>query len=174
VIELMLVVGIMSVVMGIAAFQIGQAQPAFKGDSGMRVIMAQLNMARELAITQRRQMQVIFTAPNLIQITRIEVGGGTTVLSQVPVEGGMQYTLITGIPDTPDGFGIHAAPDFGSATKTIFNTDGTLIDQTGNPLNGTVYLAIPQIARSFRAITILGGTGRVRGYRWDGREWTLA
>ena len=81
-IELMLVLAIMGVVMGMALLQIGQAQPSLKGDGAMRALMAQLNTARELSISQRRQMQVIFTAPSTVQIVRQDVPAGTTSVSR--------------------------------------------------------------------------------------------
>jgi prepilin-type N-terminal cleavage/methylation domain-containing protein len=177
-VELMLVVGIMGVVMSIAMFQIGAARPAFKGDAAMRTIMAQLNTARELSISQRRQMQVNFIAPSTVQIVRQEVPAGTTTtLSTVPIEGGLSFGLIAGVGDTPDLFGISGGTTgiaFGTATQILFSSDGTVIDQAGNPLNGTVFMAIPASARSFRAITVFGGTGRIRGFKWDGRQWVLA
>jgi prepilin-type N-terminal cleavage/methylation domain-containing protein len=174
-IELLLVLGISGVVMGIAVFQIGAVQPSMKGDGAMRVIMAQLNTARELSISQRRQMQVNFLGTGQIQIVRQEIPAGTTALPTVSVEGGLKYGLIAGIADTPDGFGLKAGGiAFGTATAYLFNSDGTLIDQNGNPLNGTIFLAIPGVARSFRAVTVMGGTGRIRGYKWDGHSWILA
>jgi prepilin-type N-terminal cleavage/methylation domain-containing protein len=174
-IELLLVLAIMGVVMSMAMLQIGQAQPSMKGDGAMRTMMAQLNTARELSISQRRQMQVIFTAPSTVQIVRQEIPAGTTILSTVPIEGTLQYGLIAGVIDTPDGFGLKAGGiAFGTATALLFNSDGTLIDQNGNPLNGTVFMAIPAVARSFRAVTVMGGTGRIRGFKWDGLHWVLA
>jgi hypothetical protein len=34
-------------------------------------------------------------------------------------------------------------------------------------------LAIPNIGESARAVTVLGSTGRVRGYRWNGTNWKV-
>jgi hypothetical protein len=36
-----------------------------------------------------------------------------------------------------------------------------------------VFLAIPNAGFSSRAVTVLGATGRVRGYRWIGNQWTV-
>ena len=174
IVETVIVLGVMSVVGSMAALQIGSVQPALKGDGAMRVMISQLNTARELSITQRRQMQVEFVGANSVRITRQEIPVGSTVLSTVPVEGGIQYSLISGVPDTPDGFGHASAVDFGAATSIFFTSDGSLINQSGNPLNGTVYVSVPGVARSLRAITILGGTGRIRGYKWDGHQWVLS
>jgi prepilin-type N-terminal cleavage/methylation domain-containing protein len=173
VMELLMTVSLISIVSTMAVIQVGLAQPAMKGDGALRVLIAQLNSARELSISQRRQMQVNFIAPNQVQIVRQEVPAGTTVLSTVYIEGGIQYSLMAGVPDTPDGFGNAVAVNFGAAQKVFFNSDGTLIDQGGNPLNGSVFTALPSQPRSFRALTILGGTGRIRGYRWDSAHWVL-
>jgi hypothetical protein len=172
-IESLMIVGIVSVIASAAVAQIGQSGPALKGDAAMRVIVAQLNSARELSISQRREMQVVFIPPNTMQIIRQEVPAGATVLSSIALENGIQFILMPGAPDTPDAFGMHSAVDFGIAANIYFNSDGTLIDQSGNPDNGTVFLALPSRVQSFRAVTILGGTGRIRGYRWNGTQWSM-
>ncbi len=86
-------------------------------------------------------------------------------------EGGVQYGLIPGIGDTPDGFGAGNGVAFGLTTSLTFNTDGNLVDDAGNPINGTVFLAIANIKQSQRAVTVMGSTGRVRGFKWTGSGW---
>jgi prepilin-type N-terminal cleavage/methylation domain-containing protein len=169
--ELMLTIGIIGVISAIAVVQFGTAQQSIKGDGVMRVVLAQMNIARELAISQRRNMQLSFLTPNALQIVRQNVPSGTTVVGSVVFESGAQYYLAPGLPDTPDGFGRTTAVDFGAATAVMFTSDGTCIDQTGNPVNGTIFVGLPGQLLSSRAITILGGTGRVRGYRWNGLKW---
>jgi hypothetical protein len=156
---------------------IGQSVPGYKGDGAMRVVMSQMNLARELAITQRRNIRLsMVNGGNTVQIIREEVTNPltTTVLSAVPLEGGAGFNLIPSVTaDTPDAFGNSAAVYFGAATLVRFGTDGSLLDQSGNPLNGSVFISIPKQARSLRAVTVLGSTGRIRAYRWDGRQWKL-
>jgi prepilin-type N-terminal cleavage/methylation domain-containing protein len=169
--ELMVVVAIMGITAAMAVFQAQVSMPSIRGDAGMRVVMAQLNTARELAISQRRNIQVNFVAPNEIQLVRQDIPNGTTVLSLVPFESNVQFLQFAGVPDTPDAFGSASAVDFGAATSMFFTSEGTFIDQSGVALNGTVFLGIPNESRSARAVTILGATGRVRGYRWNGSQW---
>ena len=97
-------------------------------------------------------------------------------LDSVRLESGLQFLLLAGAPDTPMRFGLKRPSGiaFGAATQILFNSDGTLIDQNGNPLNGTVFIEIPGMAPSYRAVTVLGGTGRIRGYKWNGVVWVLA
>ena len=103
-------------------------------------------------------------------------GPATTVLSTVFLEGGIQYSLVNGLPDTPDAFGIGAPIDFGVVTNIKFTPDGTLVNpgRTVRHINGdSVFFAIPNLDLSARAITVLGSTGRIRAYRWNGRLWKL-
>ena len=54
----------------------------------------------------------------------------------------------------------------------LFQSDGELVDgATFQPINGTVFLGFPGKNTSARAITVLGGTGRVRGWKGTGANW---
>lgn len=181
-IELMLVTGIMGVVTGIAVVQIGSSKQGLVGDGAMRVVLSQLNQAKQLAITQRRNMRLTFANNNSVQIIREEVPGPTlTTISTVPFEGGMQFLRIGALPDltTAPLTEVPANPAgvalaFAGATQIRFAPDGTLVDENGNTLNGTVFLAhVATEVMSARALTIFGATGRVRAFRWDGSSWKV-
>lgn len=174
IIELIVVLGIVFVIAGMAGLQIIQARPAFQGDSAMRVVLSQMRAARELAITERRFVRVVFVPASVIQTVRENVPGGTTTtLSSVDLEGGFEFQLTSGLPDTPDAFGNTNAVSFGTATAVKFTPDGTLVNQDGVTINGSVFVGQTGITLASRAITVLGSTGRIRGYRWDGRAWKL-
>lgn len=170
-IEMMLVVCVIGIMAAMATFQIGSVRPGMQGDGAMRVVMAELNGAREMAIAQRRYMGISFVGTNRIQVIRQDLPNGTTTLRDVAFESGVQYGLISGIADRPDAFGNGSSKSFGAATAIMFSTDGSLIDSGGAPVNGTVFVTIPGVALSFRAITVQGSTGRVRGYKWTGGQW---
>ena len=84
-----------------------------------------------------------------------------------------------GMPDTPDTFGVPGGGSgimFGSVTGgppsgMEFQSDGTFTDGTGVPINGTVFMGITNIPASARAVTVLGNTGRIRGYHGTGTGW---
>jgi prepilin-type N-terminal cleavage/methylation domain-containing protein len=182
--ELMLVVGITGVISAIAMVQIGSTNASMKGDGAMRVVVSQLNQAREMSITQRRYMRVTFdTVANTVSVTREEVTGGTTTtLSTIPFEGGAVFMLTSGLPDSPDAFGKATSTSFtsgegtfasatGSTSVAKFAPDGTLVDWNGQSTNGTVFTALATSKLSARAVTVLGSTGRIRAYRWNGQAW---
>ena len=166
----------MAILSGMAVFQLGASRPAALGDGALRVLLSQMNAARELAITQRRNMRLTFTNANQVQIIREEVPGPTlTTIRSVLFESGIQFVLITGLPDTPDAFGNSGPVVFASATGTPpevkFTPEGVFVNQDGVTLNGSVFVALPAQALSARSVTIFGSTGRIRAYRWDGRAW---
>ena len=56
----------------------------------------------------------------------------------------------------------------GGPTKSGHRTPAVIVNV---PVNGTVYLGIPNQTLANRAITIAGGTGRPQGYAWSGTRW---
>jgi prepilin-type N-terminal cleavage/methylation domain-containing protein len=173
-IEMMLVVCVISILAAMVIPQIGAVRPQFQGDGVMRVVMGELNAAREMAIAQRRAMRLGFVGTNRLQIVREEIGGQTTVVRDVYFEAGVHYGLAAGAGDTPDGYGNSSATYFNGAAQVKFNTEGSLVDEANAPVNGTVFLMIPNQPLSFRAVTIQGAIGRVRGFKWIGTQWRRA
>jgi type II secretory pathway pseudopilin PulG len=183
-VEMMLVVGLAGLMTGMAVIQIGSSRPFTIGNGGMRVILGLMNQARQISIQQRRYVRVVFTTPNLMQIIREDTtttgacGVTCTTLSSAVLEGNMQFAIVP-VADTPDGFGFNAAAfngspvAFGTVTSVKFAPNGTLVNQDGALTNGTVFLAVPSTVLSSRAVTVLGATGRIRGYRWDGKQWNV-
>jgi prepilin-type N-terminal cleavage/methylation domain-containing protein len=178
-IEMMVVVGLVGVMTSMAVVQIANSRTALKGDGGMRVILSQVNTARELAISQRKYMRLNFVAPNLMQIVREDTPLTTTVIFSVVLEGGVTFTVPTMIPltDTGDGpsmGGVASANgiNFGGVTNVKFTPEGMLVNQDGLTTSGTICMQIPGLTLSARAVTVLGSTGRVRGWRWNGKVWT--
>lgn len=169
-IEMMVVTGVIAVGASFSVVQAEQAFAHYRANAAMRAVEAQLTIARNLAITQRRNMIVQCLAPNQVQVTRQDVPAGTTMLSTRTLGYGTTFHRFTGETDTPDAFGINADCDFGATTTTAsFTPDGAFVNQLGLPINGTVYLGIPTDVKTIRAVTVFGTTGRVRGYRWT---WT--
>jgi prepilin-type N-terminal cleavage/methylation domain-containing protein len=171
-VELMLAVAIIGLLSGMVMFSIGNTRPGLQADGAMRVMMSQLNAARETAISQRRLVEVSFTNQSWVRVTRRNLPNGTTVLADVPFEGGVQFGLVAGVADTPDGFGNLQPVNFGAALTVMFNTEGMLVDNGGLPVNGSIFVLLPNQPNSLRAVTVLGATGRVRGFRWNGGQWT--
>jgi hypothetical protein len=90
------------------------------------------------------------------------------------------------LPDTPMAFGNTQAinlaqPSGGGAWGVMFTTSGALVGTSSlaamnlignsNPVNASIFIGIPPKTSTARAVTVLGATGRVRSYSWDGTQW---
>jgi len=170
-VEVSVVILLISVVAGFALLNIEGIMPGLDANAALSQTVAELRRGRELAIAQRRNIELTFPTNNQIQLVRFDVPNGRTVLSTVTLENGVEFLLFSGVPDTPDSFGRGDAIDFGGSNTLIFLSDGTLVDDAGNPVHGSVFLGLPDHPETARAVTMVGATGRVRGYRWTGSSW---
>lgn len=175
VLELLLVCAMAGTLMVVAAFGLGQSRNAAKARGALAVVKQQISYARELSISQQRDIRIEFNVPDEIKIVRIDrpSTAGETVLSTVRFEGGMTFQKVGGMPETPDPWGGTTAIAFGSATSIRFRSgDGALIDQTDASVNGRVFLAHTSgRVDSAGVVSIFGPTGRVRSYRLVGSTW---
>ena len=175
--ELLVAVAIISVILGMALLNYGNILPNFRANSAMDQLLYQLRSARERAIAHRREVQVQFVGTSQLTITEIWLLGTAPPASTVSFEGGAQYIILPGVPDLPAPFNFgNTAPVYfggvsGGPPIMKFSTTGALVDGGNTLVNGTVFMGIPGRPSTARAISILGATGRVREYHWDGSQW---
>lgn len=170
-VEILGVLFLVAVVSAIGAGTFRTTAAVLRGDAGMHMLVWQLKVAREAAINQRREVEVIFTNPNIVTVVRQEIPAGATVISNAVIEQHIEFRQFSGVPDTPSSFGSASPVAFASATRILFTSDGMLIDQAGNVLNGTIFLGQVGNPMSARAVTIFGPTAMIRTYRWSGSAW---
>jgi Tfp pilus assembly protein FimT len=169
--EAVIVICLLSVVSGFAVLNAGAVLPGMSANAAMRQTVAQLRRGRELALSQRRNIELRFLGTNQIELVRYDVPSGTTVLSTVTLEGKNGFRLFSGIPDTPDGFGNGSAVSLSGSPSWMFLSNGILVDSATNPANGSIFLGQSQHPETARAVTILGATGRIRDYKWTRGTW---
>jgi len=163
---------ITGIVTGFALMKADPVMSGMKANKAMYQTVAQLRRGRNLAIAQRRSIQLRYLDEYRLQLVRNELPAGEFPLNTMSLENNCQLIKFADIPeDTPDKFGNNSAFDFGNAATLTFLSDGTLVKETGDPVNGTIFLGLPGHPEMARAITILGATGRIRGYRWTGEKW---
>jgi prepilin-type N-terminal cleavage/methylation domain-containing protein len=173
--EILTALAIISIILAMAILNYGSILPNFKANSAMDQLLYRLRSAREQAIAHRRQVQVEFVGNTQIRMTEIWLTGIAPPPSTYSFEGGAQFITFASLPDTPMAFGSGAPVYFGGISGgppiMKFTTNGSFIDGGNTLVNGSVFLGIPGRASTARAITILGATGRVREYHWDGTQW---
>jgi type II secretory pathway pseudopilin PulG len=189
-VELVTVVGITFVLASMAVMSTRSSTYASRANDAMFQVITQLRTAREIAVTKRRNVLVTFTAPNQIQIAVQTLTGEAPATPIAPiflndgVPGGDIFYVYPGVPDTPMNFGNANALNFSPASggtaglSIMFSTSGSLVGTTGssgfnvvgnnNPVNASIFTAIPGQPNTARAVTVMGTTGRVRSYSWTG------
>ncbi len=181
--ETVVVIGMMMVMMSFAIFKSTNMIPNYKADNAQDVVVSTLRQARQLAITQRRDVQ-IWIDQNLTGVDQVQhinyqvvtIGGDQPQpVVSVGIPKGAQLVLEAGVPDTPMAFGnassVYIGNVGGGPPIMKFRSTGGFTDPNYAPLNGSIFIGVPGQAFTARAVTIMGGTGRVRPYTWSGAVW---
>jgi Tfp pilus assembly protein FimT len=174
-IELLIVVLVLMTVSAMAIVQLAPTVQQQQANAAMIEIASELRQAREIAMTERRDIQVSFPSNNQITLTRMNLPAGQAVIATMPIQAPAVFMLNPGTPDTPDAFGNAGAIEFGNVVggppTMLFQSDGTFVDTGGNILNGTVFISIPNSPTATRAVTVVGATGRIRMYKANPTGW---
>jgi len=176
-VEAMIVVAVVLAIVGLAIFQIAPSMKGAKSQAALETTLGVLRRYHEAAVDQRRIYQVVFTQPGTIQVN-VETFDADGSVSWLPVEtyqlpAETQFVCVSGIPTVapPDGLGhgvnsIDFMVDNGGGYNTVvFQKDGRATDTLGRLNNGVLYIAQPGELNSSKAVTVLGATGRVKGWR---------
>ncbi len=194
-IELLTVVGITLLLAGIATVGLTPLLRQQHITEAYNTTLAAMRLARDNAVSQRTSYSVTFAnavSPSpypTITVTPMVAGFQgdlNTYVYQLPTD--VSFLALPGLPTTsttvPDGYGsgataidfgwtingvgtggqatIYFCPDGSSQRSPNTNNDGSC---PGTWDGGVVYLARQGDLMSSRAITLWGGTGRIRGWR---------
>jgi len=154
--------------------------PLFKQnhvDQAYDTTLSVLRSYRNQSIEQSKRYILTFTAPGTITVqywgVAVPVSPAPVTIATYTLPSDMQFAVQSGFPAaTPDSQGT-AAISLNACTVVeagnpclIFYPDGSAQDDSGNYNSGVVYITRPTSNMySSRAITVMGTTGRVRGWR---------
>jgi prepilin-type N-terminal cleavage/methylation domain-containing protein len=187
-IEMLIVLTIIMIVMGTAFIQIAPALKNAKSETGLQTVLGQMRRAHELAVDRRIVYRVSFNAPRTIQLDQVAIDPATlaktfTLQSRIDLPSDISFATVTGIPTAativPEGYGngsvaIDFDRDFGGGgTEVYFQRDGRALDASNRLNNGLVYVCRTAEYRSCRAVSLVGATGRSKGWRLNaaGNGW---
>lgn len=186
--EVMTVLAISIIVTVISVVSVVPMMAQYRVANAYNTTLAAMRQARDNAVSQRTSYSVTFSnsaTPNTITVAPTLTGfqgDQNTVIYKLPTDVSFYAASAVGSTPPPDGFGTGAyAIDFGytangvgaGAQPTIyFCPDGSAQDAEGGAGNcsgswdgGVVYVARSTDVLSSRAISLWGGTGRMRGWR---------
>jgi len=176
-IESLIALAVIGVVSGMTLLGFQTMLPNSKANSATDQLLYQLRSAREIAIGHRCEVQVQFVGNNQLTLTQIYFVGNPPAPVTTTLQGGAQYLVYPSVPDLPKPFnyGNGAAIEIGGVgggpPVMMFNANGAFVNVANTPINGTVFLGLPGNPSTARAISILGATGRVRQYHYNGTAW---
>lgn len=175
--EMVVTVGVLMLAAAVAVMNISSALRHSRVEDAYQITIGQLRLARQMAIDKRTVCRVDFNAPRTISVTQAFADGTPSQTETLDLPQDTQYVIVPGMPSppapTPDNLGNgDSAIDFdqvvgGGGTTIFFQPDGSALDAAGRVNDGVVYIARPGELAGAHAITILGTTGRIRG-------WTLS
>jgi type II secretory pathway pseudopilin PulG len=173
--ELVVTLGILMVAGAIAVMNISGAVRGSHVETAYQETLDQLRFARQVAIDKRTVVRVDFAAPGSVSVTQAFADGTPVQTETITLPTDVQYVVVAGMlsppPPPPDNIGGgNIAIDFdrekaGSGTTIYFQPDGSALDAVGVSNDGVIYVARPNELSGARAITLLGTTGRIRGWR---------
>lgn len=184
-------VSVLAIIIVLAAISFVSLVPLMKQQrvvNAYNTTLSAMRQARDNAVSQRTSYRVTFatsTSPVTNTITVAPMlttfqGAQNSVTYQLPTD--VSFLAQSGLPATaPDGYGSglvaidlgYTAHANGGAQTIYFCPDGSVQDDStgncaGNWDGGVVYIARAGDLMSSRAITLWGGTGRIRGWRLYG------
>ena len=188
-IEMLIVVALIIVMASISFISMVPVMKQQRVTNAYNTTLAAMRQARDNAVAQRTSYSVSFassSSSNTITVTptlSTFQGAQNTTVYSLPSD--ISFTVQTGFPAPgPDGYGTGiTAMDFGHTANggtggqatVYFCPDGSAQDAEGGAGNclgswdgGVVYLARSGEILSSRAVTLWGGTGRIRGWRLYG------
>jgi prepilin-type N-terminal cleavage/methylation domain-containing protein len=178
--ELMITLAIVMILAGVTFFGLQPALRQARVTNAYDTTLMTLRYYRQQSIALRQRYIVTFTAPGTITVSYwgvgVPVSPAPVVVQTIQLPADVQYAVQAGLPtannQVPDGFGTGAtAIDFdqgvglGSQNYVMFMPDGSSQDTVGNLNSGVIYLGRPNEIESWRAVTVFGSTGRIRGWR---------
>jgi len=176
-VELAFTLAIICIVVVVVFEAYANAYPAFRATSSVQLLQSQLRQAREVSIDQRRSVTVTLQGTaEIVAVVQGINGGSNTQIYDYFLPEGLKYVLLSGVPDTPDGYGNSYAVNYNCPSHTLpctitFQSDGSVLDGGGAYNNGSIFIGITGQTQTARAVTILSATGRIREWSYNGTAW---
>ncbi len=163
-IEAMIVIAVASVLMVMAIPMYRTTMDRSNADGAAQLIAQELSLARALAVSTHANILVQFASNSVV------VAPGTgSIRGPFPLPGKTQFLALNPMSDTPDNLGSTVLGSGGNTQITFLDNGAAATDDTGATLcSGTVFIQNADgDPATTRAVTLLGGTGRVRIWRYD-------
>ncbi len=156
-------------------------------DAAYDTTFSVISTYRSQATSQTRRYILTFSPPGTITVQYwaggVPVSPAPVTIATYALPPDMQFGVQAGFPNPgPDGLDNGTAPVSFSPCAVVesgqpcllFYPDGSAQDDAGNINGGVVYLTRPGDLYSSRAVSVIGPTGKIRGWRLynqSGNTW---
>jgi prepilin-type N-terminal cleavage/methylation domain-containing protein len=176
-VEMIIVMAIIMIVSAAAVMNISSALRVAAADSAAQLVVQEMRLARQYAISDRLVYRLTFNSPSGMtlekQVTVTTTSSGVTTIttnyttvSTDSVPSTVTFAKDTSAPLDYDGFGDGTSPIYFNGGNVIyFQPDGAGRDANNKICNGVVYTEIAGQITSSRSITLWGSTGRIKSYK---------
>jgi len=200
VVEMLVVLVILGVLTAIALPQLYNSKRLYKSEDQSLKVMDLMREAGQLAITRRRTFRVeIDLTANALLIIDENGTAADRMVKKIPLEMPKEIrmdVIPTGIakPNPPNyadaAFATDAIGHLEGATTVIgnsvwagrFRSDGSVVNAANNPISVNFYVwppvsfgsPNPRNSREVRAITLFGGSGAIRYWKFNGSTFVTS
>jgi prepilin-type N-terminal cleavage/methylation domain-containing protein len=163
--EVMIALAVSAIMMGFAVPMFNHTIGGSQADAAAQLIAQQLSLARIRAIGTQIATTVQID-PNANSI--LLAPGTTNVRGPFPLPGKMTFISEAPATDTPDGLGGTILGVDARTQVAFINNGAATTDGNGsNLMSGTFFIQRGGNMETLRAVTLVGGTGRTRIWRFN-------
>lgn len=194
-IELLIVVVVITILTAVSIPYLYQYRKLYKSEDQAIKLLDLMREAGQLALTHRRTIRLeIDLTDNAVLLIDENGTAADTLIKTVPIESELRLDAIpSGVnrPNPPNyndavfandalGHNVGATPVTGHRVWAArFRSDGSAVNAANTPVSSTIYLWPPKTPgnadardkREIRAITMFGGSGAIRYWKYDGANF---
>ena len=164
-IEAFIAIAVASILAGMAIPMFSTAMDQSNADAAAQLIAQELNLARAMAVGIHGNILVQFDSANSVVVA----AGTGSARGPFVFPGKMTLLNSSPVSDTPDALGSTVLGTTGNNVVTFMDNGAAATDAAGATLcSGTFFIRnVNGDPATLRAVTLLGGTGRVHIWRYN-------
>jgi prepilin-type N-terminal cleavage/methylation domain-containing protein len=170
VVELLLVVALAGVVAAAAYPVISTTMEYYDTNSAVQLVLTNLRESRQDAVDNRRAFRLRFNLPGEIVVRRQNSNFRWILDRRLPLPENVTFNRPSGIPRItiiPNSKDI----DFGGKKTFRFMADGSAVNNNGQIISGIVYISHSSRPEECSAVSVFGGTGLTRSWKYEEGKW---
>ena len=169
-VELLIVVALVGVVAAAAYPVITTTMEYYETESAMQLVLSNVRESRQDAVDNRREWRLRFRLPDEIIVRRQDDSFRWVTDRRLQLPANVAFDRPSGIPSISI-ISNSKDIDFGGKKTFRFLADGSAVNNSGEVVSGVVYISHSSNPEECRAVSVFGGTGLTRGWKYEDGTW---